>query len=104
MEAGVKSKGYSIWSLMVIMTLLAVWLAVPRRWEFERRYLELFIVFHQLMLWLLVGSLIWNVTGRKRIAGHPAEAQRLQQGRLATNEPPQAEPAVHSGDPLPGPM
>ncbi len=24
-------KGYSIWSLMVIMTLLAVWLAIPRR-------------------------------------------------------------------------
>ncbi len=26
-------RGYSIWSLLVIMTMLAVWLAVPRRSE-----------------------------------------------------------------------
>ena len=68
-EASVKKKGYSIWSLMVIMTLVAVWLAVPRNLSngiWRVWFLDLFIAAHQIVLWSMIASLIWIVSGKRR--------------------------------------
>ncbi len=56
MEEGVKVKrGYSIWSLLVLTTLIAVVLAIPRRIASGRVLFSFFILSHQVSLWLLVG-------------------------------------------------
>lgn len=62
--------GYSIWSLLVIMTLLAVWMAIPRTLSLGKwpdTVLVFFILFHQITLWALIASVIWLVTGRRRV-------------------------------------
>ncbi len=62
-------KGYSIWSLMVIMTLLAVWLAIPRRATIRDFNLpgQYFFVFHQVTLWTIVGAAIWLLSGCRKL-------------------------------------
>ncbi len=66
-------KGYSIWSLLVIMTFLAVWLAVPRnfsRWTISGMNPTFFsmccTLCHLALLWLLVGVVVWRLTGKRR--------------------------------------
>lgn len=63
-------KGYSIWSLMVLTTLLAVVLAMPKRvldssWPGAIR--ALYVGCHQVAIWVLVGTLIWMLLGKRRI-------------------------------------
>lgn len=72
MSAG--KKGYSIWSLLVIMTLLAVWLAMPRhfsRWTIAGLDPTFFsmccTLCHLASLWLLLGNLVWLLAGRSRL-------------------------------------
>ena len=69
MEEGVNAKGsYSIWSLMLIMTVLAVWLGIPRQSVNGRTYgAALFFTSHQIAGWILVSKFIWAVTGKRRI-------------------------------------
>lgn len=64
-------KGFSIWSLMLIMTLLAVWLAVPRHSEcfdidVDNNSLLLFCL-HQVFLWSTIAALVWLLTKRRVI-------------------------------------
>ncbi len=62
-------KGYSIWSLLVIMTLLALWLAVPRTLSngiLPVWFSELFIAAHQIVLWSMISGLIWFASGKSR--------------------------------------
>lgn len=71
MEERVNKKGYSIWSLLVVMTLLAVWLAVPRTLSIGKLpeiFLVFFIVLHQITFWVLIGCVIGLVSGRLRVA------------------------------------
>ncbi len=68
-ELTAPKRGYSIWSLLVIMTLLAVWMAIPRTvslGKWPESVLVFFIVFHQLTLWSLVGSV--NLVGYRQTA------------------------------------
>ena len=68
MEEGVKMKGYSIWSLLLIMTLLAVWMAVPRKLssgQWSAFVLDFFFLLHQLSLWSLASSMIWLITAKR---------------------------------------
>ena len=70
MEAGVTKKSYSIWSLLVIVTLLAVWLAVPRAWNLpgvDNIQEEFFFLCHQVVLWCTVFVFIWLSLGRRRL-------------------------------------
>ena len=67
---GETKKGYSIWSLLVIMTLIAVWLAIPTTLSLGKwpdTVLGFFILFHQITLWTLIASIIWLFTGRRRV-------------------------------------
>ncbi len=69
MEEGVK-KGYPIWSLLVIMTLLAVWLAIPRRWSFsvmDQYSMMWFFLIHQVALWTLMFGLAWILLCKRRL-------------------------------------
>ncbi len=56
-------KGYSIWSLLVTMTLLAVWMAVREGGQETVYHAEIIFVVHQLVALAVVGSLLWTVTG-----------------------------------------
>ena len=69
MEAGVTKKSYSIWSVLVIMTLLAVWFAIPRRTTAEHFNLasQYFFVLHQVTLWMIIGVLCWLLSGRRKL-------------------------------------
>lgn len=64
-KASTAKKGYSIWSLLVIITLLAVWMAIPRRITSESLGIPLFFLCHQLALWVLIGVSLWLVLGRR---------------------------------------
>ncbi len=61
MEEGVKAeRRYSIWALLVIMTLLAVWLALLKQWKtngLSAYQMAVCFTCHQLWLWILVGIL-----------------------------------------------
>ncbi len=61
------NKGYSIWTLLVIMTLLAVALAIPRQSEQPKfgPANATFLLCHQLVLWSLGAVLIWLTTGKR---------------------------------------
>ena len=65
----VAKRGYSIWSLLVIMTLLAVVLAIPKSTlvDFSPVIRALFMGCHQFALWVLVGTLIWMLLGKRRV-------------------------------------
>lgn len=75
MEEGLKAKkGYSIWSLFMIMTLLAVWLALPRhfsQWTIAGVNPTFFsmccTLCHLALLWLLLGTLFWMLAGMRRL-------------------------------------
>lgn len=63
----VAKKGYSIWSLMVIMTLLAVLLALPKPTRAYGPLLHVFLAAsHQIALWGLFGRMIWMLLGKRR--------------------------------------
>ncbi len=66
MEEGVK-KSYSIWSLLVIMTLLAVLLSLPKPTNSCGPMIHALLAgSHQVALWVLFGRLIWMLTGKRR--------------------------------------
>lgn len=72
--ASAPKKGCSIWSLLVIMTLLAVWLALPRQFSQLNfagispvRFSLVCALYHHGLLWILVGMLITNITGKLRL-------------------------------------
>lgn len=60
--------GYSIWSLLVIMTLLAVLLAIPKPKlaDFEPMTRIFLVACHQVALWVLFGRLLWMLLGKRR--------------------------------------
>ena len=61
-------RGYSIWSLLVIMTLLAVLLAIPKPTSANIGALlhAIFVGCHQVALWVLFGTLVWMILGKRR--------------------------------------
>lgn len=65
----IRKDRYSIWSLLVVMTLLAVWLAVPRRisvGQWPDFLLLMFVMVHQLALWVIVAYVLWVVSSKRR--------------------------------------
>ena len=62
------NRGYSIWSLLVIMTLLAVLLVIPKPTSANLggAIHALFVGCHQVALWLLAGTLAWMILGKRR--------------------------------------
>ncbi len=52
---------------MVIMTLLALWFAMPKAWNASGPNIldGSYLAFHQIFLWSLVGSLIWLASGKR---------------------------------------
>lgn len=65
--SGASHKGCSIWSLLVIMTLLAVWMAIPRRITSHAYPVHVFFIGHQIALWLVVGIGLWLVLGKRTL-------------------------------------
>ncbi len=68
-EAGVKAKkSYSIWSLLMITTLLAVLVSQFPRTVCRKFYhpttLEYFVT-HQLMIWTSIAIAVWMLAGRR---------------------------------------
>lgn len=66
-ERGKSNRGYSIWSLLLIMTLLAIVLAIPRQSiqpSFGRDNAT-FLLCHQLLLWSLGAVCVWLMTGKR---------------------------------------
>lgn len=63
-------RGNSIWSMLVIMTLLAVWLAVPRHsalFAAQSNSGAFYWMAHQLLLWMALAVTIWLLLGKRRI-------------------------------------
>lgn len=60
--------GFSIWSLLVIMKLLAVWMAVPRRITAPHMPLSamLFFLCHQMTFWWLIAAAAWLLLGKRK--------------------------------------
>lgn len=67
-EVSESKRGYSIWSLLVIMTLLAVLLAIPKPTSASigGLFYALFVGCHQIALWILFGTLVWMILGKRR--------------------------------------
>lgn len=71
MEEGVRAKkGYSIWSLLVITGLIAVWTVVPSWINLEAvrdNLNDLFFIGHQLVLWIACSVLIWIACQKRKV-------------------------------------
>ncbi len=66
-DNGQPKQGYSIWSLLVITTLLAILLAMPKPTRDFGPVLHIFLsASHQVALWVLCGRLIWMLLGKRR--------------------------------------
>ncbi len=64
-DQGNSTNGLSIWSTIVFMSLLAVWIAIPRQYS-RGTFLTYHFFGHQIALWSLVGTFTWAFTGRRR--------------------------------------
>lgn len=62
---GKLTAGLSIWSTIVFMSLLAVWIVIPRQYS-RATFLTHHFFWHQLALWSLVSTFVWACTGRRR--------------------------------------
>ncbi|MCC6507529.1 MAG: hypothetical protein IT423_00370 [Pirellulaceae bacterium] len=70
MESVKAKNGYSIWLLLVFMTLLGLLMAIPKLIALSSvrdNASEIFFVCHQLCMWCSCGTLVWLASGKNRI-------------------------------------